>query len=312
MTISPYDTAAAESGDIEAPLTNVHSEYVPQKGIHFYHFTMSFYSQLARLALEECNVRWTSHPVAIVAYEQYDPSYVRINPRCVVPTLVIDGRVTTDAFNICRLVDETYGGGSLTPDDQDEMESMETFSSLFKGIFVEALSYGDVPDFKRPFVLRFLGKKNHSAKAPILKKLVEQHHDDPFLKEAYEKKLAILQFTESSMRSAKEMKALMATIYAAMDKLEHQLEVGPFGKGAWLCSRTYSQADLEWSVMLRRFDVLNLGKKLLATRPHTARYQRALFDRPAFKRGINDWEHPLRQILIPVMWKKLTHRLGKV
>lgn len=311
MTLSPYDTLTSQAGDIEGPLTNVYSPHVPQKGVHFYHFCMSFYSQLARLALEEKNVSWISHPVLIVAYEQYDPSYVRINPRCVVPTLVIDGRVTTDATNICRYVDVNFAGAPLIPDSPEEQKCMEEFSSLFKGIFVEALSYGTVPDFKKPLFVRLFGAKNHNAKNPILKDLVVQHSNDPFLKDAYEEKLAILQFTERSMQSEAEMQGLMKNIYTAMDAIEHQLKVGPFQKGGWLCSQTYSQTDLEWSVMLRRFDVLNLGKILLATRPLAASYQKKLYKRPAFKRAINAWEHPVRQIILPVLWKKMTHGLGK-
>ncbi len=311
MTISPYDTFTDQTAGIEAPLTNEHTASAPQQGVHLYHFSISFYSQLARLALEEKNVHWTSHPVLIAASEQYEPAYVRINPRCVVPTLVIDGRVTTDAFNICRVIDATFGGESLIPENPEEQKCMETFSTLFKGIFVEALFYGTVPDFQRPLFLRFFGKMNHNARVQFLNNLIEQHHDDPFLKEAYEKKLAILQFTENSMRSEEDMKELMTTIYAAMDKIEHQLETGPFSKGGWLCSRTYSQTDLEWSVMLRRFEFVNLGKKLLATRPLTARYQKALFDRPAFKRGIIDWEHYIRQMFLPIVWKKFTHSPGK-
>lgn len=307
MTLSPYDTLTDRADEIEAPLTNVYSANVPQKGVHFYHFCMSFYSQLARLALEEKNVSWISHSVLIMAYEQYDPDYVRINPRCVVPTLVIDGHVTTDAYNICRFVDAHFDGDSLMPESPEEQECMKRFSALFREIFVEALSYGTVPDFKRPLFIRLFGGRNHNAKSAILKGLMKQHRDDPFLKEAYEKKLAVLQFTENAMESEEDMKALMKGIYEATDAIEHQLQVGPFSKGGWLCSQTYSQTDLEWSVMLRRFDVLNLGKKLLATRPHTARYQRALFARPAFKRGISDWEHPVRQVLFPVLWKKMSH-----
>jgi len=311
MTISPYDTLTDQTGDIETPLTSAPSANVPHTGVHFYHFSMSFYSQLARLALEEKNVQWTSHPVLIVAYEQYDPSYVRINPRCVVPTLVIDGRVTTDAFNICRVVNERIGGDSLIPDQPEEKKCMEIFSALGKEIFVEALSYGTVPDFKRPLIMRLFSGTNHKKKEPILQNLIEKHKDDPFLKEAYEKKLAILQFTENTMHSKEDMKALMSTIYTAMDTIEHQLEAGPFSQGGWLCSQTYSQADLEWSVMLRRFHLLTLGKKLLETRPLTTRYQEALFARPAFKRGMIAWENPVRQILLPILWKKLTRSLGK-
>ncbi len=310
MPTSPYDTNI-EPEDIEAPLTDVASPRVPQTGVHLYHLSMSYYSQIARLALENAGVKWASHPVLILAYEQYSPAYVRINPRCVVPTLVIDGKITTDAYNICRFVDQHFGKSTLTPEEPGEKACVEEFSRLAKGIFVEALSYGDVPDYKRPLILRLFSRKNHGAKRPILKKLLEDHKDDPFLRAAYEKKLKILEFTEDTLDSPQEMQALMRTIYDSMDKLEAQLATGPFRAGGWLCCRQYSQADLEWSAMLRRFHFLTLDRKLLADRPHAAAYQQRLFSRAAFRRALVDWEHPLRQVVLPIVWKKLTHRLGK-
>lgn len=310
MVTSPYDNAI-QSGDIEAPLTDVPSIHVPQAGVHLYHLSMSYYSQIARLALEEAGVPWRSHPVLILAYEQYSPAYVHINPRCVVPTLVIDGKITTDAYNICRIVDGRFGRNTLTPKAADERACVQRHSKLAKGIFVEALSYGDVPDYQRPWFLRRFSRKNHAAKLPILQKLIEEHKDDPFLKDAYERKLKILEFTEGALDSPRDMQALMHTIYASMDEVEAQLARGPFRSGGWLCSQQYSQADLEWSVMLRRFHFLTLDKKLLSHRPHAASYQKRLFSRPAFKRGIAHWEHPVLQILLPFVRKKLTGQLGR-
>lgn len=309
MNISPYDTKVG-ADDFEAPLTNAACRYVPQTGVHLYHLSESYYSQIARLVLEEKGASWTSHPVLILAYEQYSPAYVRINPRCVVPTLVMDGKVTTDAYNICRVVNERFGGPSLIPDDPQEKACMETFSQLQKSIFVEALSYGDVPDFTRPWYLRLFSGKNHANKAPILRRLIQKHGDDAFLKEAYEKKLAILEFTENTLHSPEQMHEIMETIYRSMDRLETQLAEGPFSNGGWLCARHFTQADLEWSAMLRRFHMIRLEPKLMATRPHCAQYQAKLFARPPFIRGMIDWEHPVKQILLPLVWKKITGRLG--
>lgn len=303
---SPYDAPEHRTGGIEAPLTSVRSAYVPQRGVHLYHFPTSFYSQLARLALEAKGVAWTSHPVLIVAGEQYDPVYVHINPRCVVPTLAVDGRVTTDAFNICRFVDSHFEGDPLVPDIPEERECIETFSSIYRSIFVEALTYGTVPDFDRRVTFRLFGDKNRRARAAVLERLIRQHQGDGFLKEAYEKKLAVLQFTEDAVRSGEEMEALIDTVRHALDAVEQQLRVGPFPKGGWLCSWTYSQADIEWSVMLRRLDALGLGGKLLAARPLATQYRKALFARPAFKRGVARWEHPVTQILFPVLRRKLS------
>lgn len=310
MTISPYD-ALIQPDSIELPLTNSPSKYVPQKGIHLYHLSGSFFSQVVRLALEEKNVKWISHPVYILDYDQYDPAYVRINPRCVIPTLVIDGKITTDAHNICRVVDESFGDIALTPSKPEEKRCVEKFSSLGKSIFIEALCYGEVPDFKKPLFVRLFARSNHKAKEPLLLKLIEQHKSDPYLKKVYEQKLKTLRFTENTLDSEEDMKAIMSATYDAMDQVENQLKTGPFSQGGWLCSQTYSQADLEWSVMLRRFNAINLGPHLLKTRPFMQRYENALFSRPVFKRAIDAWAYPLRQIVLPILWKKLTGRSGK-
>lgn len=150
----------------------------------------------------------------------------RINPRCVVPTLVIDGKITTDAYNICRLVDARFGKSTLVPKAPDGQVGAERFSKRAKAIFVEALSYGDAPDYTRPLVLRLFGRKNHSAKASILTALIAEHKDDPFLKDAYARKLKILEFTEDALNSPQEMQALMRTIYDSMDKLDAQVGEG--------------------------------------------------------------------------------------
>ena len=80
-----YSDPAIAGDDVLNPLTGVHNEHAPQHGIHLYHFPMSFFSQLARLTLEEKQVGWFSHEIIIVGgvYDQYNPDYVRINPRCV-------------------------------------------------------------------------------------------------------------------------------------------------------------------------------------------------------------------------------------
>lgn len=143
-----------------------------------------------------------------------------------------------------------------------------------------------------------------------MRRLIEKYGDDAFLKEAYEKKLTILEFTENTLHSPEQMHEIMETIYRSMDRLETQLAEGPFSNGGWLCGRRFTQADLEWSAMLRRFQMLRLEPKLMATRLHCAKYEAKLFARPAFIRGMIDWEHPIRQVVLPLIWKKITGRLG--
>ena len=94
---------------VDAPLTEVPNQWAPQEGIHLFHFPLSLDSQKVRQGLEELGVQWQSHPILLSAHQQFSPSYVRINSRCVVPTLVIDGKVTTDMITIPDLLAGRFG-----------------------------------------------------------------------------------------------------------------------------------------------------------------------------------------------------------
>ena len=100
---------ATDPNLVDAPLTEVPNQWAPQQGIHLYHFPLSLDSQKVRQGLEELGVQWQSHPILLSAHQQFSPSYVRINSRCVVPTLVIDGKVTTDTINILDLLVARFG-----------------------------------------------------------------------------------------------------------------------------------------------------------------------------------------------------------
>ena len=97
---------------VDAPLTEVPNQWTLQQGIHLYHFPLSLDSQKVRQGLEELGVQWQSHLILLSAHQQFSPSYVRINSRCVVPTLVTDGRVTTDTINILGLLAARFGAAN--------------------------------------------------------------------------------------------------------------------------------------------------------------------------------------------------------
>ena len=44
---------------VDAPLTEVPNQWVPQQGIHLYHFPLSLDSQKVRQGLEELGVQWS-------------------------------------------------------------------------------------------------------------------------------------------------------------------------------------------------------------------------------------------------------------
>ncbi len=299
---SPYSAA---EGAASAPLTEAECRAAPQSGVHLYHFPLSLCSQKVRQALEEKGVNWQSHVKLLQSYEQYEPDYVRINPRCVVPALVRDGRVTTDSANILRYIDRTFGNeGGLVPADRSERECMESFLDSADVLFVEALTYGHIDGVKKPAMMNAILRGDHDKQVMLLTGLVEKHAGDPFLKEAYGRKLAISRSTRESFSSPARMAGILADTVSRIEAVEVQLADGSFSKGGWLCSAAFSLADVEWGVVLNRLRLIGLRTRLWDDRPNVVAYEARLRARPSFRKGVAAWENPVTNILIPTLLKK--------
>eukprot|EP00008_Paramoeba_atlantica_P012505 CAMPEP_0201481382 /NCGR_PEP_ID=MMETSP0151_2-20130828/5651_1 /ASSEMBLY_ACC=CAM_ASM_000257 /TAXON_ID=200890 /ORGANISM="Paramoeba atlantica, Strain 621/1 / CCAP 1560/9" /LENGTH=165 /DNA_ID=CAMNT_0047863545 /DNA_START=258 /DNA_END=752 /DNA_ORIENTATION=- len=165
-----------------------------------------------------------------------------MNPRCVVPTLVIDGRVTTDAENILRFVENTFHPGSLTPLEKREREEMERMLGEAKRINVEALTFGSVEQS------RGMGMKGyHESKLDKLSFLMEEcEKEDPELFLFYKRKREIMERTVGVFNDGEKVARILEVAVDAFDQLREKLLDGPNKYGGYLVSPHYSLADLYW------------------------------------------------------------------
>ena len=285
--------------------TDIPNPSAPQSGLHLYHFPLSSCSQKVRLILEEKGAKWTSHVILLPAFEQYDPDYVRINPRCVVPTLVRDGLVTTDSLNILTYVDQHLGSGaSMVPAEAEQAALMKQLIEVADTLPLEAATYGPLPDVKKPFLLR-RAKGTHEKKVALLRKRLEEHKADEVLSQAYQAKLEKVEQVKETIHTPEKMEGVVAALTDAVAQIEQHLDSGPFGEGGWLCSKEYSLADVEWAVLLYRFQWLGLGDKLWGQRKHVAAYAQRLIQRAAFQRAVVGWNQPLTKVVLPLLRKRL-------
>ena len=68
--------------------------------------------------------------------EQYDPDYLKLNPKGVVPTLVHDGKPMIESTLICEYLDETFPEPPLTPADPWPKSRMRVWSKMVdEGLF---------------------------------------------------------------------------------------------------------------------------------------------------------------------------------
>ena len=78
------------------------------------------------------------HPLLFKS-EQYDPKYLKMNPKGVVPTLVHDGTPVIESTLICEYIDDTFPAPPLIPKDPAERARMRLWSKfvdegLFEGV----------------------------------------------------------------------------------------------------------------------------------------------------------------------------------
>jgi glutathione S-transferase len=238
-----------------------HPDVPGMKGLHLFHFTVSNCSQRVRLGLEEKGLAWTSHHLDLPGNEHVTSDYRRINPGCVVPTLVHDGQVVLESNDILIYLDEQFPEPGLRPADAVARRKMEqligasgAFQSTIKTLSHELLF--------RPF--RKIGADEIA--------LYEAQKADPEL-------LAFLRdYAEAGpawdARVAEARRAMAATLH----ELENALDGSP-----WLSGAEYGLADISWVVNANR---LLQAQVDLASWPRFQDWARRVMERPTFDRAV--------------------------
>jgi len=90
-------------------------EVLDWEGVHLFHFARSSASQKARVFLNLKGIEWTSHEVDLSHNENFTPFYLGINPRGLVPTLVLDGAVHIESNDILTVLEQRFPEPRLIP-----------------------------------------------------------------------------------------------------------------------------------------------------------------------------------------------------
>ena len=304
---------ATDPNLVDTPLTEVPNQWAPQQGIHLYHFPLSLDSQKVRQGLEELGVQWQSHPILLSTHQQFSPSYVRINSRCVVPALVIDGKVTTDTINILELLAARFGAANQCFETtQDEKALVTYWVDKAASLFIEALTYGHVEGVKKPFPLGNTtdSGRSHQDKIDLLSRLIETYKKDPTLKAAYEKKRAVIEATQEAMVAPGQMSAIVDATRVELEDLAHQLASGQFTDGGWLASNAFSLADVQWGAVLYRLQWVGLQPLLWEENSIISAYAEKVFEKPSFQTGVVQWSRVGRKVVLPTIRYKLLKAFG--
>jgi glutathione S-transferase len=85
--------------------------------LELYHHGSSVCAAKVRFALAEKRLDWTGHYIDLLKGEQFAESFLRINPRAMVPALVHDGRIIIESTVICEYLEEVFPERPIYPKD---------------------------------------------------------------------------------------------------------------------------------------------------------------------------------------------------
>lgn len=271
-----------------------------------YHYHESLCSQMVRLALEEKQIEWKSHPIILNELvpqgDNLTPEYLAINPKGLVPTLVHSGTPVYDSWVIVDYLDKTkpQNGTSLTPQDTDKQSQMRAFitqASLDESVSLGASLGTAIPVLTVP-VLR------HCIKQQSVLSIWWKYRKHPLADRRWGIRIARLMPLPKSL-SEKSVKI----IGEALKDIEKLL-----GHGEDYLLGDYSQADILMTAHFHRLEDVALGDLLVDDKlPNIAAYWQRLQSRPSYKKAVTDWHDPIwRQALEDVFKGQPSPELEKI
>jgi ganglioside-induced differentiation-associated protein 1 len=235
--------------------------------LFLYHGDTSVCASKARLALAEKDLAWEGKLLDLRKGEQHAPSYLKLNPNAVVPTLVHDGRVVVESTVIIEYLDEAFPSPPLMPGEPFRraqarlwMKKIDDTLHAACSALTFAIAFRDTMRRKDPAEL-----EAHLARIP-----------DPAYRE----------------RQRLSIELGLDAPHVAQAARQHERFVGEMEEALkssrWLAGDEYSLADVAATPYLHRAEILGM-EGLWAARPHVAEWLSCVRARPSFEPGIVDW-----------------------
>lgn len=233
-----------------------------------YDFGNSVCCQKVRITLTEKGLTWEAIRVDLFKSEQYDPKYLKLNPKGVVPTLVHDGTPVIESTLICEYLDETFPDPPLMPKDPASRNRMRLWSKMVD----EGLHEG-VTELSFSAMFR----ERMKAMPPEVREKRFANVGDPRRRDRFRSTY------ELGVQSPFVLYGI-AAYERAFKLMEDTLVEG----GPWLLGTQPTLADVNLMPYAARLDYLGLLGVWTSERPHVEQWWALASQWPSFRRGLHD------------------------
>ena len=235
---------------------------------------------MARLALVEKGLSFDTRTVDIlVTGEQFEPWYTALNPKAVVPTLLIGDEVVTDTIQIVTRVDQDFSGAELTPADPTEAEVMQQWLSRIMAVHYGVLVFSRKLEIDRRSAM-MVSRLKH------LRELRDKHPENSTI---LQQRIATNQRLQETLSSQERVREVVAGVKDLVESFEAPLEAHDF-----LVSSTYTLADCFCTAALARLELHGYSHWWQGgALPAVDRYYARMQERPSFtEAGVVNREWP--------------------
>jgi len=233
-----------------------------------YDFGNSVCCQKVRITLKAKDLEWQAIRVDLFRSEQYDPKYLKLNPKGVVPTLVHDGKPVIESTLICEYLDETFPQPPLVPSDPWQRSRMRIWSKLVdEGLFegVTEISFSA------------MFRERMKSMPEELRQRRFQNIGDPRRRDRF--------------KSTYELGAgspFVLHAIAAYDRAFGLMEDTLAEGGPWIVGARATLADINLMPFAARLHYLGLLDLWTKGRPRVSAWWAMAREWPSFKRGLSD------------------------
>ena len=239
--------------------------------LELYHHGSSVCAAKVRIVLEEKGLEYKKHYIDILKGEQFNPEYLKINPKGVVPTLVDDGKIVTESTVCCEYLDWTHPGDKpLTPSDPLQRADMLRWTKLIDEELHPACGTITFTCSHRYTVLRMGTEK--------VETFLESTPRLSLVSDWKERKR---RYVELGLDDNDARKAIMVH-EMVFDKMETVLSDNSF-----LAGDSFSLADAGMIPYLNRIYMLSMLDKWCEEKPHVLSWFEKMRERPTFNSAID-------------------------
>ena len=240
--------------------------------LELYDFPNSICAQKVRMTLFEKGLECQKHDVNLFKSAQYDPAYLKLNPKGYVPTLVHDGKAIRESNLICEYLDEVFPDPPLGPADPAARASMRLWGkAVDEGLFEAAA------------VLSFSAMFRERMKQQTEEQRQQRYRNvgDPARRDRYKSTF------EDGVASPYVYRGI-AAFEIAFKNMDAALADG----NDWLVANMFSLAEINVVPMVARLEYLAMLDVWLADRPVVRAWWQRVQDRPCYRAEITNGISP--------------------